>query len=586
FTLTTTFQGAPQPRTATSSSGGGYKHQRSPPPSTPGGPAYDWFSLVSENPHLLTDADITYTATLVLPKGGRTAPFELRSPQGQSMRVPTLADVTGTPVEPGQEHHLPPELSSLRALGVNTTPLKVTGTGPLFDKLETLLRTMGFLAPSTPQRLDWLNDAAILMAWLANARKLTIARSQIGLRGALGAIMDGGHPLYFDLPLEYGVWRVGADLSVAPTTGTSPAHRKNLPGWSLMNANGMGVAGSESSSSGQWLFGDVSAEISGPAPHHWTVAGGIPNSASATRQITGDTSGSAAGYGLDMLTYAQSGLGVFDIPGTFTMTVFSENGDTPLATFTPEDGIVSVAIPLTRTLDTPPAPLGPVAIRRATADDFRKARMTPDAEGNRPQDVVLLPGQAHVNLAMGSGALTTAFRQLLGGIDPEAEEPGEPGALARILQWAASHGSDLIDQLPSAITAFAQPARWLGAMTVGKSMTDAESPVQEMLRAASSSTSLISRSPQIFRGVYVVDADTSGSLVGTDIQGEIRGFLHHAVYEGPGRPSDNPDAATWAENDLTSTDSAWRGTTSGRSEAVATSLTGSHTGERPGSVSG
>ncbi|WP_421106959.1 lonely Cys domain-containing protein [Streptomyces sp. NEAU-S77] len=584
FTVTTTFQGAPSPD-GNFVFGGGYKHQRSRTLNS-GGTAYDWFSLVSENPHLLTDADITYTATLVLPKGGRTAPFTLPSPQGQSMRVPTLADVTGTPVEPGQERHLPPELASLRALGVNTTPLKITGTGPLFDQLETLLRTMGFLAPSTPQRLDWLHDSAILMAWLANARKLTIARSQIGLRGALGAIMDGGHPLYFDLPLEHGVWRVSADLSVAPTTGTSPDHRKNLPGWSLMNANGMGVAGSESSSSSQSLFGNVSAEISGPAPHHWTVAGGIPSSASATRQITGDTSGSAAGYSLDLLTYAQSGLGVFDIPGTFTMRVFSENGDTPLATFTPEDGIVSVAVPLSRTLDAPAAPLGPVTIRRAKADDFRKARMTPGADGTRPQDVVLLPGQAHVNLAMGSGALTTAFRQLLGGIDPEAEEPGEPGALARILQWASSHGSDLIGQLPSAITAFAEPARWLKDMTVGKSMTDAESPVQEALRAASSSTSLISRSPQIFRGGYVVDADTSGTLVGTEVQGEIRGFLHNAVYEGTGHPGDNPDAATYAENDLTSTDSSWRGTTSGRSEQIATSLTGSHTGERPGSVSG
>ncbi|WP_137022884.1 lonely Cys domain-containing protein, partial [Streptomyces albus] len=585
FTLTTTFQGAPSPD-GNFVFGGGYKHQRTRTLNS-GGTAYDWFSLVSENPHLLTDADITYTAVLVLPKGGRTEPVELHSPGGQSMRVPTMADAAGTPVPPGEERHLPPELAALRSLGVNATPLKVTGTAPLFDQLETLLRTMGFLPPSQRQRLEWLgDDNAILTAWLANSRKLTLARSQIGLRGALGSIMDGGHPLHFDLPLAHGVWRVGADLSVRPADGTSPRHVKNLPGWSVMNANGMATVGSESRGSSQSLFGDFSAEVSGPAPHDWTVAGGIPTSASATRQLTGDTSGTAASHSLDMLTYAQSGLGVFHIPGTFVMNVFSGNGDVPLATFAPEDGIVSVALPLTRTLDAPAAPLGPVTVRRATDADFRKARMTPDASGLRPQDALLLPGVAHVNVAMGSGALTGVFRKLLAGLDPQAAQDGEPGPLARILRWAAAQGSDLLTHLPSVLTALGEPARRLKDMTVGTSVTDVEGPVQEVLRAGLSATGLISRAPQIFRGGHIIDADTAGSLLGTELQGEIRGFLHNAVHEGVGHLAANPDGSTWAENDLTTTDSAWRGTTSGHSEQVSTGVTGSHSGGRPGSVSG
>ncbi|WP_369207941.1 hypothetical protein, partial [Streptomyces sp. PU-14G] len=584
FTLASTFQG---PRAGGNFVfGGGYQHKRTRTLNS-GGTAYDWFSLVTENPHLLTDADITYTAVLVLPKGGRTEPFELPSPRRQSLRVPTMADAAGTPIEPGQERHLPPELASLRSLGVDATPLKVSGTESLFDQLETRLRSMGFLPPAERRRLEWLgDDTAILMAWLANARKLAVARSQIGLRGAAGALLDGGHPLYFDLPLARGVWRVTAELSVAPTHGTSPRHAKNLPGWSVMNANGTGTVGSESRGSSQSLFGDLSAEANGPAPHHWTVAGGTPSSLSATRQITGDASGSAAAHSLDLLAYAQSGLGVFHIPGTFTMTVFSENGDTPLATFDPVDGTVSLAVPLTRTLDAPAAPLGPVTIRRATDEDFRKARMGPDETGQRPQDVVLLPAAAHVNVAMGSAALAEAFRQLLAGADPEATAADEPGQPARVLRWAAAQGSALVGRLPSALTAFAEPVHWLKDMTVGKSVTDAESPVRQVLRAASSPTGLISRAPQIFRGVHVIDATTSGTLVGTDIQGEIRGFLSNLVHEGIGHPSADPAAATYTENDVTSTDSSWRGTTSGHSGQLATGVTGSHTGERPGSVSG
>ncbi|MEN8651246.1 hypothetical protein ABCR94_11525 [Streptomyces sp. 21So2-11] len=577
FTLTTNFLGDANPD-GKFVFGGGYKFQQTRSLNS-GGTAYDWFSLLSEN-HLLVDSDIVFRATLVLANGGRTEPFELPRPKGQTMRVPSQADAQGVPPRPGEELHLPPELVALRSLGISATPLRVTGTEPLFDQLTTLLRRNGFLAPSEPQRLDWLNDSAIQYAWLANARKLTMARSQIGLRGALGQIMDGGHPLYFDLPFKYDTWRISAHLTVAPQAGTYPTHRKNLPGLFSMNANGMSVAGSEGHSSNHSLYGDISAGLGGEAPDDWTVTGGIPYSASGTQQIIGNTAGSSSGFSLDMLTVSAAGLALFDMPATFAMGVFQGNGDTPLTTFDPTHGNISLTVPPARTLDTRPAPLAPASSRPATDEDFRKARMLPDAGGARPQDLLLLPASAHVNLVAGSAALTTAFKQLVAGTQPGHPEPG---AFAQIVQRAAERGSSLADVLPMAVTwpagMLKEGAGWLKDLTVGKPMSDAESTAQEVAQNVLSSTGLLSRGPQIFRGVYIFDAEAAGSLVGTDIQGEVRGYLHGAVYEGPGHPHEDPKATTYIENDLTTTDSASRGTTFSRSGQAAFSVTGTHAGD-------
>ncbi|HET6855962.1 MAG TPA: lonely Cys domain-containing protein, partial [Streptomyces sp.] len=577
FSLTTNFLGDANPD-GKFVFGGGYKYQQTRSLNS-GGTAYDWFSLLSEN-HLLVDSDITYRATLVLAKGGRTQPFDVSRPMGQTMRVPSKADAEGVPPEPGKELHLPSELVALRSLGISATPLKVTGTAALFDQLETLLRRNGFLAPSEPQRLDWLNDSAILFAWLANARKLTMARSQIGLRGALGQTMDGGHHLYFDLPFTYDTWRISANLSVDPRTNTYPTHRKNLPGLYSLNANGMSVAGSEGHSSNHSVYGDFSAGLGGETSDDWTVTGGIPYSASGTQQIIGNTAGSSSGFGLDMLTVSAAGLARFDIPATFTMAVFQGNGDTPMTTFRPAHGNIALTVPPSRTLAARPTALAPAGSRPATDDDLRKARMLPDASGARPQGVQLLPAYAHMNLAEGSAALTTAFKQLVTGAQPGH---AEPGAFAQIVRRAAERCADVADVLPTAVTwpagMLKEGAGWLKDMTVGKPMSDAESTAQEVVQNVLSSTALLSRGPQIFRGVYVFDADAAGSLVGTDVQGEVRGYLHGTVYEGPGLPYEDPEANTYIENDLTTTDSSSRGTTFSRSNQLAFSVTGTHSGD-------
>ncbi|MCZ1008342.1 hypothetical protein O1L68_18075 [Streptomyces lydicus] len=210
--------------------------------------------------------------------------------------------------------------------------------------------------------------------------------------------------------------------------------------------------------------------------------------------------------------------------------------------------------------------------------------MQPDEEGNRPEEALLLPAAAHVTVAFGSAELFTAFQRFLAGGRPQGSP--EPGALARIVNWTAEHGSQVGRMLPSFVT---RPAQWLKDVTLGESLTHPESPAQEAGRAALSGTVIFARSHQILRGVYAFDAGAAGSLLGTDTQGEVRGYLHDVVYEGPGLPpgEDFGGNLDWMESDVTAADSAWRGRSGKRTVQLGFSGSGTRTaGDASGTVTG
>ncbi|MGW7578918.1 hypothetical protein ACWGJY_34365, partial [Streptomyces sp. NPDC054765] len=518
-----------------------------------GGTAYDWFGLVSENPHLLTEADIEFEAVLVFAEGGRSDAFTFSRPAGHLLRVPSQAEVDGVPVLPGQERHLPPEMLELRSFEVFATPLEVTGTEEQFEELATQLRTVGLLPPAERRSLSWMDEVSrkkTLQAWAANQRKLSLARSQIGLRSASRDMISAGSTIHLDLPFEYDSWRACAVVRAKPQEDTYPLHRRNFPNWSSLNGNGMYTGGGESFTATHTLSGEFSGEAHGPVSDDTTMKGGTPSSASVSGQ-RGNTAGSSSGLGLDMLAYAQPGLAQFDIPVTHSAELYFGQGTEPVWTSAPRNGNLAVTLPLARTLAERPAPLPAPTSRPATDEDYRLARMQPDEQGNRPQEALLLPADAHINVAFGSAELFTAFQQLLAG--GHLEGSPEPGALARILNWTAEHGSQVGRMLPSFVT---QPAQWLKDVTLGESLTSPESSAQEAVRAALSSTVVHARSHQILRGVYVFDAGSAGSLLGTDVQGEVRGFLHeNVVYQGIG----SPPGEDWMESDVTAADSAWRG---------------------------
>lgn len=456
--------------------------------------------------------------------------------------MPSRAEVDGVPVLPGQERHLPPETLELRSFGMFATPLEITGTDEQFEELETQLRTFHLLPPAERRSLSWMDEVGrkkILQAWAANQRALSLARSQIGLRCASRDMVGAGHAIYFDLPFEYDSWRACAVVRAKPQEGTYPRHRRNFPNWSSLTGNGMSTASGESVTSTHTLSGDFSGEAHGPVSGDTTMKGGIPSSASIGGQRA-HTAGSSSGFGLDMLLYPQTGLAQFDIPVTHSAELYFGRGTEPVWTSAPRNGNLAVTLPLARTLAERPAPLPAPTSRPATDEDYRLARMQPDEEGNRPQEALLLPAAAHVTVAFGSAELFTAFQQLLAGGLPGGD--AEPGALARILNWTAEHGSQVGRMLPSFVT---QPAQWLKDVTLGESLTHPESPAQEAGRAALSSTVVLARSHQILRGVYAFDAGAAGSLLGTDTQGRCAATCTTWSTRGPASRRGRTSGATW-----------------------------------------
>ncbi|MBE9500331.1 hypothetical protein IHE61_27090 [Streptomyces sp. GKU 257-1] len=438
--------------------------------------------------------------------------------------------------------------------------------------------------------LNWMDEVSrkkTLQAWAANQRELSLARSQVGLRCASRDMVGAGHHMYFDLPHEYDNWRACAVLRMKPQEGTSPRHRRNYPGWSSLNATGLATAGGESFTSSHTLTGAFAGEAHGPVSGDTTMQGGIPYSLSAGGQHT-ETAGSASGYALDKLLYTQTGLAQYDIPVTYDAELFFGGGTDPVWVSDPSDGNFAATFPLARTLAERPALLPAATIRPATDEDHRLARMQPDEEGRRPEGAQLLPAHAHVNSAIGSAELISAFQQLLTGRSPgdDTADAPAPGALARILNWTAEHGSQVGTLLPGFVT---QPAQWLKDVTFGQSLAYPENPAQESARAALSSTSLLALVVQIARGGYSYHAGSAGSLMGTEVQGEVRGYLHDVQYLGVGTPPEEgfTGSGNWMESDVTATDAAWRGR--GGKRTAQLGFSGSVTradGDVSGSVTG
>ncbi|MEV6170814.1 lonely Cys domain-containing protein [Streptomyces sp. NPDC051954] len=656
-----------------------------------GGVAYDWFGLVSENPQLLVGAEVEYGTYFVSSEGGTSDTHVFRPPEGYGLRVPSQADIDG--VDPEESRYLSWELAELRGLPASANPLRITDGEEQLDQAETALRGQGFLPPAEPRSLLWMPEVErtkLLQAQTENSKKLRLLRTQIGQRAGLKEMMGAGHATYFERPFGTSVWRVSLELSVAARPGTSPHHRKNLPGWAALNANGMSAPGGASyASSHTWSFA-YSGEAHGPVSEETAMQGGLPSGLSWSRQ-RGKASGSASGVGLDMFQYAQNGLALYDIPAVRTLAMFSDGDPRPLAVFEPANVTVTLTYPLAATLGTPPAPLPAPTIRAATEEDYRLARMAPDDEGNRPQEAVLLPASAHVELALGSaelvkvyqwflanddlagafrrflegersgrvasepevhdetGEAVEAFRRFLWGswakgrsgpvtdairgesaearaglvhefrqfleaegpsgvvseltdvvaeptgagtdvaVEPTGAGSGSPdareelvvvfgrfldsgllgsrpeaSALGQVMNWTAEQGAR-VGRIGTALPALVTGAgQWLKDVTFGKSLAGAATFAQEVGRTSLSSTALQGRDHQIMRGVHAFEAGGDGSVVGTEIKVEVRGYPKDLVYVGTDMPPaegiDGVKPTRAIESDVTATDSALKST--------------------------
>ncbi|MFD9053471.1 hypothetical protein [Streptomyces zaomyceticus] len=533
-----------------------------------GGSARIAHSLRTATPLLHVTPQVRLQVTLVRPDAAPLPPAA-----GSS-----LADGGGYPVEmlvpsldtlghvPSRSRYLPPEVLHLRQLGVSTTPLEVSGTGPLFDQAERWLRDSGFLPPDTPDPQAWDKAAsrAVRAQRLTNARKLDAVRSRLSLRSALDEMVEGGVLTWFELPTGFGTRRVGVRLVTerryfGHDAESGVEHRRSLPKVQTLNYTGSSFAGDEQFHS---------------TPLAWTIGGDVtvtnplgggerrlrrvrPQYAYTSRTTTVTDSGAGTGHEYYLLSPTEDGVQVFSVPVTHRLEILDSHG--------PEHephiavGSVRLAVPTYRTLDHASSAPRPAEARDHLPRDDRSLALP--ASGRTVQDGVLrLPETAWLDRVGGSADLRRETLALLGALEREAarhaEQAGPPPMPGG---WVEDEPNDL--EAPDVATASAPAAatasapggdsgllpllwsagsflggalggwtagvgRWVWRAAVGDPVTASGAPAHEVLDTALSPHHLSANALRIFRDTYVVEGSSApGALFGTDATVEVRGYL-------------------------------------------------------------
>ncbi|WP_326615437.1 lonely Cys domain-containing protein (plasmid) [Streptomyces scopuliridis] len=520
-------------------------------------------ALYTTNTHLVTPADITYRVTLIRSGGGEITGSFGPWPDGVSVRLPQRSTTTGHVPTPEERRQLPEHLENLESIGYSAVPVATEGTGPMFDRAETWLRREGFLPPA--ERESVVNKTRAEQQ-LENLRRFAQLRSRLGQAAALPDAVDGGRPLWFDLPdhVSGGARRVQLRFSATRDRTRPAAHTRRLPSVDTVTFSAQEARGGRQRSN---MFGGTVGGGGGP---RFPVDGGA-----AALDATGDftwgrshdtsaSAGSAVGMdGFNITTGAGSEL--FDIPALFTLDLYEGTAEEPAVRFaaepTPEPapggnpatiqpaepapptaaGHVRLVVPHHRTVPADSLPVVPTAPHQVRApitgggqdDDLVRLGLTDDT--GRPREGLLrLPDDANVDVFRGSAALQEAFRQIVTGT-----YPGHP-AVGTFGQWAEGATS----RLPGAVTGLG--SRLWGYLT-GPAADDQQAFAGEALYQQLRSASLLGRASQIFNGGYVIEGLTlPGLLADQELSVEIAGYLHHPTYNG--------SYDTYAESNLSSRD--------------------------------
>ncbi|MCZ4088295.1 hypothetical protein O1W17_41185, partial [Streptomyces sp. H34-S5] len=538
-----------------------------------GGSATLAHAVRSNRSHLLTPARVTYRVTLVRARGGSTTHRAGPWDAGLRMRVLSQADALGVEHAVGKgPRQLPEDLENLDALGLSAAPLAVTGVEPMFRRAEAWLREEGFLPPTTRPQAPYVEDEERAQAQLANLRRFEQARSEVGLRASADALLDGGIPLWLDLPRRTGgTRRVQLRLSATRDTAAATRHRRTLPGIQVMGISSFGVPGNESRSQAYGWQAGFGGGPSGPAGDPaWTLGG----SGDYTYSRQGaDTLTAGSGNSQDQF-FIGSGQDteVFEVPARLALDLYEEDAQPKKRFADPGDpvgpsgtpprppdeerpvvhtvpGRLTLAVPHHRTqpAGTARPPRAGHRVRAVRPADRTRLAMT-DAAGNPVPNVVRLPDDAIMDSLQGSAALVDAFDRIVTGT-----YPGHPRKGALHQAWDATTGflSDL-----------ANKAAGLSDNLDGADPTDESTPFREALRSALSTANLAARAHQIFKGGYVVEGLTLPGL-GADHEFsiELQGFLHD--------PENPNSAAQYLETDVGATDTTAHQTATSAGHQVA-----------------
>ncbi|WP_216903451.1 hypothetical protein [Nocardia alni] len=471
-----------------------------------GGTASVAHSLKSAAPHFLSTADLRYVVTLVRP--GKADKVRDLGTWQDAARVRVHSKATAGGISNPSPRYVPPEVRELRYLGMSATTDKITGTDVLFERARSWLAANGYL-PSGTER----PGAAASAAQLDNYRRLAVMRSQLGLGSRMDEAVDGGSSEWFDKPTSFGVERV--ELRLGALRGAAePTFRKTVENVQIINWTNSTMSGSEELRE-EWVHtGGVAGSVGGP------LKLGQLQGSIAPLDLAGDHTSGRTKTVDNGLTYEQALLSagaqrmdVFEVPLRFTLDLHTVSSDVPAVRFArkslsadegragarPWDaGHMDVWIPEQRTtgVDPGPATAAPApGARLANAADLRRLRAIRHK----------IPHSAVVDVMSGSGALTSAFRDVIAGRYDDLPA----GMRTPVLAPAAGAGRG-----------------WLWRTAHGQDPNHAGSGIQQFGRGAFAPAKLIGNGQQVLDGKYVVEhLATSGILTDTNATVELEAYL-------------------------------------------------------------
>ncbi|MET8678639.1 hypothetical protein ABZW18_13930 [Streptomyces sp. NPDC004647] len=544
-------------------------------------------ALYTDSTHLLVPADITYRITLVRPGGGEITRSYGPRQEGVQLRLPQRSTATGHAPAPEEQRRPPGHLEHLDSIGFSAVPLAVHGAERMFERAEEWLRREGFLPP---REHGWyaMNEPRV-QTQLANLRRFEQLRSRLGQAAALPDAVEGGRPVWFELPGHLsGSRRVQLRFTAARDrtprpgeAGAPPAvHTRRLPdvesaGFSSHEARGTRQRGTR--------FGGTMGGGGGP---RWPLADGgwaLDSTGDYTwggQHSSSATAGSA--LGMDQFTITTSGgTELFAVPARFALDLYEGSAEDPLVRFADPASDPESAPASGQAARPQPAPIGPLGLPAAQAtqttlaghvtlavphqrtlpaeghivpppardviraprtgggpqDDTVRLGLT-DAAGQPQPGLIRLPDDAIVDTFRGSAALREAFRQLVTGT-----YPGRPpaGAFGRRLHTFSS-------RVPDLVTA---PGTWLGEYLAGPAAGNQGAFAGEVLHQQVRVANLLARAQQIFNGGYLIEGLVLPGLgADQELSLEITGYLHHPTHSGSFR--------SYGESDLTASDASTR----------------------------
>ncbi|WP_327249952.1 hypothetical protein [Streptomyces sp. NBC_01320] len=562
-----------------------------------GGSASVIHSLRSNRSHLLVPARVSHRITFIQAGGGRTTHDFGPWDSGMRLRVLSRETALGRPPGPDTDgYELPEELENLQSLGVSAVPLAVEGTAPLFERAEQWLREQGFLPPAQESSRQPF-DEGLVQAQLMNLRRFEQARSSLGLRSAVDAMVDGGQPLWLEQPSGTGgTRRVRLRLTAARDTApdTPARHVRTLPDVQSLGISMFSVGGTQQhgySYGWQAGFGGGPQYPFGGDKRPWSLGGS--GDYTYSRQTT-HTSTVGAGVGQDQFFRNSSTLGptdtgqaseVFEIPSLFALDLYEGPGHGPAVRFTRNDpadgnrtgpatapGHIALSVGRRRLIEPGRGRRGELPghrIRECTAADLEKLAMT-GPDGAPVPGVVRLPDDAITEVLRGSAALQDAFAQIIANTYPGHPEH-KRGLLDNVREAAAVHVPERVS------AAAAATADWVSRTLLGPDANHPTTPAAEALWSAISPTALMARAHQIFNSGYVVENLTLPGL-GTDqeFSVELQGYLHGPEHRG--------SAGQYLETDLTSTDTASQQQTKTAAHQAAIASTAQQLNPKSGEV--